>query len=101
MRKTAIALILLTLLAAVVSFAGTEPQAREPKVHVQFNSKPDNVDLFVDGRFVGSTDVVLRLTPGQHNIEMKLEGYESWQRQLWVTTDNPTRVAARLRPERQ
>lgn len=89
------------MLLAAVAFAGTEPQTRQQRVHVQFNSRPDNVDLYVDGKFVGSTDVVLRLTPGEHLIEMKADGHEPWRRQLWVTADNPTRVAARLKAERQ
>ena len=99
MRKTAIALILLTLFAAV-SFAGDEPKSREQKVHVQFASKPDNCDLYVDGKFVGSSDVALRLTPGEHVIEIKAEGYETWRRELWVMSDNNTRVAARLKIDR-
>jgi hypothetical protein len=100
MRKTAIALILLTLFVAAVSFAGVEPKPREQKVHVQFYSKPDNCDLYVDGKFVGSTDVVLRLGPGDHVVEMKREGYETWRRTLSVTSDNPTRVAGLLKSER-
>lgn len=97
LRIIALALIALSLLAALIVFADERPVARESKVHVQFFSRPDNSDVYIDGKFVGSSDVGLRLSPGVHSIEIKHEDYESWTRELTVTAENPTRVAAMLK----
>jgi hypothetical protein len=105
MRKQRTSLRILALIIAVasllatVAFAGTEPQA-ERKVPVQFNSKPEHAELYIDGKFVGTTDVPLRLAAGEHVIEMKRDNYETWRRELWVSSDNPTRVTGLLKPVR-
>lgn len=100
-NKRTIALVAaVVLLLATVAFAGTEPRSREPKVPVQFNSKPEHAELYINGKFVGTTDVALRLPAGTHVIEMKRDKYESWRRELWVSGDNPTRVTALLQPAR-
>ena len=100
-KKLILALIAISLLTSIIVFADDHSAARpEPKIPVQFVSRPDNADLYVDGKFVGSTDVALRLPPGPHLIEVKLDQYEPWQRELTVSPDNPTRVAARLRPQK-
>lgn len=99
LRTIALVLAVASLLATV-AFAGTEPQAREPRVPVQFNSKPEHAELYVDGKFVGTTDVPLRLTAGEHVIEMKRDNYQTWRRELWVTIDNPTRVTGLLKADR-
>lgn len=103
-KRTLLRAIALTLAAvsllATVAFAGTEPQPRESKVPVQFNSKPEYAELYIDGKFVGTTDVGLRVLPGDRVIEMRRDGYETWRRELWVTNDNPTRVTGVLKPIR-
>jgi hypothetical protein len=95
-RATALALLVVSLIATA-SIAEDRPLAREPRVHVQFNSRPDNCELWLNGEFVGSADVTLRLTPGKHVVEMRREGFETWRRELRVTQDNPTRVAGLLK----
>ena len=104
-RRTSLPAVALALIAvslvALVAFADDKPAPqRDQKVGVHFISKPDDADLYVDGKFVGSTDLGMRLTPGVHRIEIRLDGYEPWQRELTVTPDNPTRVAARLKAQK-
>ena len=94
-RATALALLVVSLIATA-SIAEDRP-AREPRVHVQFNSRPDNCELWLNGEFVGSADVTLRLTPGTHGVDMRREGFETWRRELRVTLENPTRVAGLLK----
>lgn len=94
--KITLALIVISLVATA-SIAEDRSFSREPRVHVQFNSRPDNCELWIDGLFVGSSDVTLRLTPGKHVIEMRRDGFESWRRELTVTLDNPTRVFGLLK----
>jgi hypothetical protein len=69
------------------------------KVHtttVQIESRPDMSEVWLDGKFVGSTPLIYRLTPGDHKIEMIRPRYMTWTRTLTVAADQPTRVAALL-----
>ena len=100
-RRTIAFTLIALLLVALVAFADERPAAeRQQKTPVHVVSKPDDADLYIDGKYVGSTDVAIRLTPGEHLIEVRLEGYELWSRQLSVSPDNPTRVAARLKAQK-
>lgn len=99
LRTIALALITISLIATA-TIAEDRPLAREPRVIVQFNSKPDFAELYVDGEFVGTADVALRLRPGKHVIEMRRDGFETWRRELTVTIDNPTRVVGLLKQTR-
>ena len=99
LRTIALALVTVSLIATA-TIAEDRPLAREPRVIVQFNSKPDYAELYVDGDFVGSADLALRVTPGKHVIEMRRDGYETWRRELTVTVDNPTRVVGLLKQTR-
>jgi hypothetical protein len=66
---------------------------------VMFHSKPDNAEVFVDGEFRGSTPVNLHLTAGAHKVELRLEGFQAWERELVVVAGDDTRVAVTLQPE--
>ena len=96
-RSIALALIVLSLIATATI---AEDRMEEPvhSVPVQFNSKPDNCELWLDGEYVGSADVTLRVTAGKHVIEMRRDGYENWRRELSVMRGNPTRVVGLLKP---
>ncbi len=96
-RTIALALIVLSLIATA-TIAEDRTLDREHTVPVQFNSKPDNCELWLDGEFVGSADVTLRVTAGKHVIEMRRDGYENWRRELSVMRGNPTRVVGLLKP---
>ena len=95
-RAVALALIAVSLLATVTFADVQPPQQRESRVPVHFISRPDYADLYVDGKFVGSTDVSLRLPAGVRTVEIKRDGYETWRRELVLSSDNPTRVAVVL-----
>ena len=97
LRTIALALIILSLIATA-TIAEDRTAEREHTVPVQFNSKPDNCELWLDGEFVGSADVTLRLTVGKHVIEMRRDGYENWRRELSVMRGNPTQVVGLLKP---
>ena len=102
LRTIALALIAVSLLTALAVFAKddhAEP-ARQVTVPVQFVSRPNVADLYIDGKFVGSTEVALRVTPGMHVIEVKLDDFQTWLRELHVTAGSPTRVAALLKPQK-
>ena len=96
-RTIAFSLVILSLIATA-TIAEDRTEEREHSVPVQFNSKPDNCELWLNGEFVGSADVSFRLTAGKHVIEMRRDGYEPWRRELSVKRGNPTRVVGLLKP---
>ncbi len=65
---------------------------------VVIESQPPDGEVYVDGSFVGSAPVKLRLAAGSHTIEVKRAGFTSWTRELKVS-DAPVRVVAVLQPE--
>lgn len=94
-------LLVLTLPACVsVQKTGEQAQVSEVRVAtVQFNSVRDPAEVYIDGAFRGSTPVTLQLTAGTHTVEFKLEGYQTWSRDLVVMAGDDTRVTAVLVPE--
>ena len=99
--RVVVPLLVLVLLAGCVSAAGHRPTSRPPLVGVTIESRPDSAEVWVDGKFVGTTPMVQRLSPGVHAIAVTRDEYASWSRNLTVTADNPTRVMALLKPQRQ
>jgi hypothetical protein len=60
---------------------------------------PEDAEVFVDGQFRGTTPVTLHLAAGTHKVELRLEGFLVWERELTVVAGNDTRVAATLQQE--
>ncbi|NLF18546.1 MAG: PEGA domain-containing protein [Lentisphaerae bacterium] len=61
-------------------------------------SEPAGATVVIDGREAGTTPVLLRdLSRGRHRIELRLEGYESFERQIHVPDLLPSRPYT-LRP---
>jgi hypothetical protein len=86
-------LLLLLLLLTPILLAADAPNKPRP-TPVQIDSRPDLSEVWLDGKFVGSTPVAYRLTPGEHKIELVHPRYATWARTLTVMPDQPTRVAA-------
>lgn len=79
--------------------AGSTPLNAPPveKVRVAIDSEPSGADVNVDGAFVGNTPLPeFKLTPGQHDIEVKKLGFATWTRRITVVADTPTNVRATL-----
>ena len=94
-------LLALTIFGCVsVQESGTKvTTAPPPTTTVMFHSEPGNAEVFVNGEFRGSTPVNLHLAAGTHKIELRLEGFQAWERELVVVAGDDTRVAATLQPE--
>ncbi len=98
---------LMTLMAFVlagcvsVKESGTQVSSPPPQVmtSVMFDANYRNAEVYVDGEFRGTAPVTLRLAAGTRKIEVRLEGFETWERELVVVAGNDTRVAATLQPE--
>lgn len=66
---------------------------------VTFNSQPNGATVFIDGRNSGVTPVTVnRISQGQHDIELKLEGYRDYREQINVTSGLVDRLNAVLTP---
>jgi hypothetical protein len=94
-RRALVALLLLITLIASVSLTASNTEPREV-VNVSIESLPQYGEIYLNGKFVGSTDINRRMSPGVHTIEVRRTGYETWCRELTVTAGNNTRVVALL-----
>lgn len=80
------------LLLMTVPLIGQEKQ-RPHTTSVMIDSRPDYAEIVVDGKFIGTTPLNYRLTPGVHRIELTRPGYSVWVRDLTVSDEVATRVA--------
>ncbi|MEI7649626.1 MAG: PEGA domain-containing protein [Methanomicrobiales archaeon] len=66
---------------------------------VYARSSPSGAQVIVDGTYNGVTPMTLTLYPGNHNIVLKLSGYNDWSTTVYVTagssqTINPSLTTA-------
>ena len=114
------------ILAPAVIFGGAaapasaEPQDRHPPAHdpwfascyggyghgsaVRLEVDPEETEVYVDGYYTGLVDSFdgflqrLRLPPGEHEIELYLEGYESVRQTLYLAPGETYRIRHRMEP---
>ena len=102
-RGVALGLVVLMALslAACVSVkeSGNQPPAPPVTTSVMFDANYRNAEVYVNGEFRGTVPVSLHLPAGTHKVEIRLDGFESWQRELVVVAGDDTRVAATLTRE--
>ena len=103
-RGAAVGLALLILLAfsgcVSVQESGTKVSPPPPPTtNVAFQSEPANAEVYIDGEFRGTAPLNLHLAAGAHKVELRLEGFQVWERELTVVAGNDTRVAATLQLE--
>jgi hypothetical protein len=71
--------------AAAQSSSGVTPKPSEVVlVMVVVRSEPQDADITVDGRFVGTTPSTLGLAPGDHVVVIEKSGFKAWQRTMSV-----------------
>jgi hypothetical protein len=68
----------------------------QPPSRVSVRSDPTGAEVFVDGKFIGNTPSNLQLAAGTYNLSIRLQGYESWQKELYVIPGSETGVQAKL-----
>lgn len=69
---------------------------REPGV-LQVDSRPRGAQVFVDGRLVGTTPLMLtEVRPGSHAVRIDLRGHRRWVASVDVAPGERQRVAASL-----
>lgn len=77
---------------------GLEDQGREVKDQgdVMLMSEPKGAEIYVDGKFMGSTPSVVSLSPGSHEVLINSKGYKPWTRKLEVTKHSKVTIQAVL-----
>ena len=91
--------ILVAVAPAIIADKPASPASDE--VNVVLDSRPDNAEIQLDGKFIGTTPVNYRLTPGVHRLEIIRGRYNAWARDLSVNAGNPTHVTALLQETAQ
>jgi hypothetical protein len=70
----------------------------EPEASVRLEVKPKEAEVYVDGYYAGIVDDFdgtfqrLRVAPGEHEIELWLDGYRTVRQMVYLTQDNTFRV---------
>ena len=71
---------------------------------VRLEVDPEETEVYVDGYFTGMVDSYdgflqrLRLPPGEHEIKLYLEGYESIRQTLYLAPDETYRIRHEMQP---
>ena len=71
--------------------------ATSGKTRLQLNSNPAGADIEIDGAFVGQTPSILHLTPGEHQVVVRKNGYGAWQRKVKIVGGETTLNAELVR----
>jgi PEGA domain-containing protein len=95
---------------AQIADSQTEPPTAEDRDRIgsrQFrgslivNSRPSGAFVFVNGRGVGQTPLVLRNErAGSRAVRVALDGYEPWSTAVRIVTDTEARLTAELKAQR-
>ena len=70
----------------------------EPDASVRLDVKPKEAEVFVDGYYAGVVDDFnglfqrLNVSPGEHEIELWLEGYRTVKQKVYLTRDNTFKI---------
>lgn len=62
------------------------------------NSFPTGAEVFIDDRLVTATDDTLYLEPGQYKVEIKRDGYTTWEKLINIEEELVAQTNARLFP---
>ena len=87
---------LFLLIALTPLFIAADSPSKTHVVAVQIDSRPDMAEVWVDGKFVGSTPLPYHLTPGDHTVAVVHPRFATWTRTLTVMPEQFTRVGALL-----
>ena len=67
----------------------------QPPAQVQVRSEPDGGEIYLDGRFVGSTPATLEVPAGPHTVSVRWRGQPEWKRELEALAGSQVSLQAR------
>lgn len=59
-------------------------------------SEPDGASIFIDGDLRGATNSNIKLAPGSYDVEIKKDGYLTWNKRLTIKKEEVTQVTAQF-----
>lgn len=91
-------LLFILPLVFLVLLAGCVNETPQEKGTIQFTSSPTGAQVYFDSQFRGTTPVSLTgIEPGEHTIEFRYPGYESWSEVMVVSGGKNNVFAALLK----
>jgi PEGA domain/SmpA / OmlA family len=63
---------------------------------VALHSEPSGAEIYLDGQLAGTTPATLEVPAGNHQISMRLAGYQDWARDMKVLAGSETQFEAKL-----
>ncbi|MDP6433075.1 MAG: PEGA domain-containing protein, partial [Candidatus Scalindua sp.] len=63
---------------------------------VTIKSKPTNAKIYLDGKEIGNTPVTLKPVRGIHEVEVRMDGYDTWRENVEVHADKEKTLTAAL-----
>ena len=73
-----------------------EPPSVESSFSWMVDTTPGGAAIFVDGRHVGTGGETIKLTAGEHRFRLELSGYETHERQVFVSSDSAVSFRLKL-----
>ena len=70
------------------------PGASSARITV--HSDPAGAEIYVDGKFCGSTPSTLQMTEGNHLISVRSAGFQNWDRDMQLSAGSDISLDARL-----
>ncbi|MGC1943662.1 MAG: PEGA domain-containing protein, partial [Candidatus Acidiferrales bacterium] len=71
-------------------------QSAQPPAKVAVHSTPDGAEIYLDGQLIGSTPSTLELPAGNHELSVRLSGYQDWTRSMRVLSGSEINLDAKL-----
>jgi hypothetical protein len=66
-------------------------------VQIEISSTPQGSDIELDGKFIGSTPSIVKVSLGEHTLKLVKEGYAIWEREI-TTVPGTVRISPDLEP---
>jgi len=96
-NDTMIRKIIFLLVILFVIMSGCISERAPDKGTITFASSPSGAQIYLDGQFRGSTpSTVTGIEPGNHTLEFRYPGYESWSTVMKVSSGQNNVFAALL-----
>ena len=77
---------------------GVVASAPKSEADLEISSTPPGADIELDGKFVGSSPSTIGTIPGEHQITLKKNGFQSWERKVTTSTGH-IKIDAQLEPD--
>jgi len=77
--------------------AARKASAQPNIAQIEIASSPAGSDIEIDGKFVGSTPSLVKVSSGEHTVKLTKSGYTAWERTL-TTLPGSVRISPDLQP---